>query len=121
MITAARNKDVVQKINGAMARGEVEGFLAHCSEDVVWHMVGHPPVRGKSAIRQWMGSGPAEPPKFSIDTVVAEGDVVAVSGDMTMKEGGKIAPYSYCDVWRFKDDKVVELKAFVIKTTAATV
>jgi uncharacterized protein len=24
--------------------------------------------------------------------------------------------YSYCDVWRFRDGKMVELKAFVIKT-----
>ena len=120
-MSTARNKAIVQKINDAFARGDDEGFLSYCSEDVVWNMVGHPQARGKAAIRQFMKSGPAEPPKFSIDTVVAEGDVVTVTGEMSMKEDGQDVPYSYCDVWRFNGDKVVELKAFVIKTAGVAV
>lgn len=119
-MSTARNKEVVQKINDAFARGDVEGFLSYCSDDLVWNMVGHPQAKGKAAIRQFMKSGPAEPPKFSIDTVVAEGDIVTVVGEMSMKEDGADVPYSYCDVWRFSGDKVVELKAFVIKATAAS-
>jgi hypothetical protein len=41
------------------------------------------------------------PPKFSVDTIVAEGDFVTAVGDMTMNENGAVVPYSYCDVWRF--------------------
>ena len=121
MSTAARNKDVVQQINDAFARNDVEGFLVHCTEDMVWNMIGHPQARGKAAIRQFMKSAPSEPPKFSIDTVVAEGDVVTVIGEMSMKEDGQNVPYAYCDVWRFSGAKVAELKAFVIKTAAVTV
>jgi ketosteroid isomerase-like protein len=29
-------------------------------------------------------------------------------------EDGKMVDYSYCDVWRFRDGKMAELKAFVI-------
>jgi uncharacterized protein (TIGR02246 family) len=113
--TTARNKAVVQRINDAFARNDVEAFLAECSDDLVWTMVGEQPVKGKDAIRKWMGSAPAEPPTFTIDHVVAEGDFVTVIGDMTMQEDGRTVPYSYCDVWRFQGDRPVELKAFVIK------
>lgn len=116
---SARNKAVVEKINEAFARNDVEGFLAHCAEDVSWTMIGEAPVVGKDAIRKWMAQGPAEPPRFTVDTLVAEGDVVAVSGDMTMNESGTVVPYAYCDVWRFKGDRVVDLKAYVIRTAAA--
>jgi ketosteroid isomerase-like protein len=116
---SAPNKAVVQKINEAFARNDVEGFLALCSEDLVWTMVGHETVRGRDAIRKWMASAPAESPRFTIDTVVGEGDFVTVVGDMTMNENGAVVPYAYCDVWRFKGDKPVELNAFVIKTNKA--
>ncbi len=80
-------------------------------------MVGGKPLRGKDAIRKMMAAdGSPTPPAFTVDTIVAEGDVVACVGDMTMAEGGKVTPYSYCDVWRFRDGKPVSLKAFVIKT-----
>jgi hypothetical protein len=39
---------------------------------------------------------------------------------MTMNEKGAVVPYSYCDVWRFRGDKLAELRAFVIKTAAVT-
>jgi ketosteroid isomerase-like protein len=66
-----------------------------------------------------MSNGPGDPPTFTVDTLIAEGDIVTCLGDMTMEEGGKVVPYSYCDVWRFRDGKVVTLKAFVIKTANA--
>lgn len=116
---SARNKAIVEKINQAFSSNDVEGFLTHCVEEMTWTMVGHPPLKGKTAIREWMGQGPSESPQFTVDSVVAEGDMVTVIGDMTMKEDGQVVPYSYCDVWRFDGDKAVDLKAFVIKTTAA--
>ena len=36
-------------------------------------------------------------------------------GDKTLR-GKEAVHHSYCDVWRFRGDKIVELKAFVIKT-----
>ena len=33
---------------------------------------------------------------------------------MTEKE--KTTPYSYCDVYRFSGDKIVELTSYVVKT-----
>jgi uncharacterized protein len=63
---------------------------------------------------------PAEPPVFTVATLIGEGDLVMAQGDMTMNEKErKAVPYSYCDIYRFRGDKIVELKSFVIKTEAA--
>lgn len=117
---AISNKEVVEKINAAFDRGDTNAFLTWCADDVVWTMVGDKTVRGKDGIRQFTASMPAEPPKFTVDGVVADGDFVTAFGDMTMKEDGRIVPYSYCDVYRFKGGKVVDLKSFVIKTEQAS-
>jgi ketosteroid isomerase-like protein len=116
---SARNKEIVEKVNASFAEGGVEGFLSACADDVVWTMVGSKTVKGKTAIREWMASMDMEPPKFTVNNIIAEGDFVAGYGDMTMKErDGKTDPYAYCDIYRFRDGKIVELSSFVIKTGA---
>lgn len=58
-----------------------------------------------------------EPPIVTVANLIAEGDFLTALGEVTMKdEEGKTALYSYCDVWRFHGDQIVELRAFVIKT-----
>jgi len=114
-----KNKEIIEKVNAAFAEGSTEGFLSFCADDVQWTMVGDKTVKGKEAIRQWMTSMPSEPPKFTVANVIAEGDFVTAFGDITMKDkDGKTVPYSYCDIYRFRGDKIVELRAFVIKTEA---
>jgi uncharacterized protein len=112
----ATKREIVEKVNAAFSENSVEGFLSCCTDDVEWTMVGDNMVKGKEAIRNWMGGGPPEPPQFSVDAIVTEGDYAAAYGDMTMKEDGKIVPYSYCDVYRFQGEKVATLKSYVIKT-----
>ena len=84
---SASRKDIVEKVNAAFADNSVEGFLSFCADDVEWTMVGDKTVKGKDAIRKWMASmGPHEAPKFTVDTVIGEGDFVAAHGNMTMKD-----------------------------------
>jgi ketosteroid isomerase-like protein len=109
----------VAKADAAFAKGNIEAFLALCSEDVEWTMVGQKYTKGKDAIREWLASMNSEPPKFTVGKVIAEGDFATAYGDMTMKDrDGKIVPYSYCDIYHFRNDKIVELRSFVIKTEA---
>jgi ketosteroid isomerase-like protein len=116
---SVKNKEIVDKVNAAFAEGSVEGFLSFCADDVVWTMVGDKTVKGKDAIRQWMASMDMEPPKFTVTHVIAEGDFVMAHGDMTTKDkDGKVVLYAYCDIYRFRGDKIVELRAFVIQTEA---
>jgi ketosteroid isomerase-like protein len=111
------NKAILEKANAAITKGDNEGFLSFCADDTEWTFVGDKTLRGKEAVRQYMATAYIEPPKFDVENLIAEEDFVTALGKISMKdEDGKTADYSYCDVWRFRDGKMVELKAFVIKT-----
>ena len=111
------NKAILEKGNAAIAEGDNEGFLSLCADDTEWTFVGDKTLKGKEAVRQWMAATYTEPPKFKVENLIAEGEYLTALGDITMKdEDGKAAHYSYCDVWRFRGGRIVELKAFVIKT-----
>jgi ketosteroid isomerase-like protein len=116
---SVKTKDLIEKVNAAFAEGNNEGFLSLCAEDVEWTMVGDRSVKGKDSIRQWMASMEIEPPKFTVNHIIAEGDIGMAYGDMIMKDkDGKTVPYSYCDIYRFRGDKIAELRSYVIKTEA---
>ena len=114
---SSENKRIVEKINKAFSDGNTEGFLEMCHEDVVWNMVGEKSTESKSAIREWMSSMEGmEPPKFTVDKMIAEGDSVVCYGGMRMKgEDGIEGDYSYCDVYEFAGGKVKQLQSFVVK------
>ena len=114
----ADNKAILEKANAAIAKGDNEGFLSFCTDDTEWTFVGDQTLRGKAAVRQYMVTAYIEPPKFVVENLIAEGEFVTALGKISMKdEEGKMVDYSYCDVWRFRDGKMAELKAFVIKLT----
>lgn len=114
------NKAILEKANAAIMKGDHEEFLSHCTDDTHWSFVGDKTLHGKEAVRRWMATAYEEPPKFGVENLIAEGDYVTAIGKISLKdEEGKIAWYSYCDVWRFHAGKMAELKAFVIKTESA--
>lgn len=113
------NKTILEKANKAVSQGDHEGFLAFCTEDTEWTFVGDRILRGKEAVRQYMAAEYLEPPKFEVETMIAEGDYVTASGKINGKdENGKTIVYDYCDVWRFENGKMAALQAFVIKAFA---
>jgi uncharacterized protein len=112
-----KNKAILEKGNAAIAEGNNEGFLSFCADDTKWTFVGDKTLKGKEAVRQYMAATYIKPPKFTVANLIAEGDFVTALGDITLKdEDGNAVHYSYCDVWRFRGDKIVELRAFVIET-----
>lgn len=112
-----KNKQIVKEINTTLLNGDTETFLSHCAEDATWNIVGEKENRGKAAIRQFMdGMKGFEPPKFTVDRIVADGPAVVCYGDMTMKGEDSIeGKYSYCDFYEFVGDKVSSLRSFVVK------
>ena len=111
------NKAILEKANAAITKSDNEGFLSFCTEDTEWTFVGDKTLQGKEAVRQYMAKAYQEPPKFMVENLIAEGEFVTAVGKISMKnEEGKTVDYSYCDVWRFQDGKMAELKAFVIET-----
>ena len=66
--------------------------------------------------REWIKSVPdMGPPKINTTAIISEGNSAACYGDMTMKEKGEENFYSFCDIYRFSGDKIVELRSFAVK------
>jgi uncharacterized protein len=109
------NKDILIKANEAVTNGNNEGFLSECTNDVTWNFVGDRVLEGKDAVREYMRETYIEPPKFTTEHLIAEGDFVTAVGKISLKDtNGKLIDYKYCDVWRFSNGKIAELTAFVI-------
>jgi uncharacterized protein len=110
-----RNKAILKKGNAAIAEGNYEGFLSLCTEDTEWTFVGDTILKGKEAVRQWMAKTYLKPPTVTVTHLIAEGDFLTATGDVTMTDkDGTETRYAYCDIWRFRGEEMVELKAFVI-------
>lgn len=116
---SSKNKEIVEKVNAAFAKGKSEEFLNFCAEDAEWQMVGDKSFKGKQSVREFLSSMEAtgmEAPKFTVDAMVAEDDTVVCYGDMMMnEENGENAPYSYCDIYQFKTGKIIKLQSFIVK------
>lgn len=111
------NKAIYEKANALFDAGDIEGFLRFCADDTEWTYVGDQTLKGKEAVRRYMAKTYAGSSNFRITNVIAENDWLTALGEITLKdEDGKETHYSVCDVWRFRDGKMFELKAFVIKT-----
>lgn len=109
------NKTVLQQANAAVTQGDNEGFLAFCTDDIVWSTVGGETLHGKEAVRAWMTREYVEPPEFTVQHLIAERDYVVAIGDITSKdEAGKPVRNKYSDVWRLRDGKLAELNAYVV-------
>ncbi|UQN09370.1 nuclear transport factor 2 family protein [Deinococcus sp. QL22] len=109
-------KKILETANAAVAQGDYEGLLRCCTEDTQWTFVGNRTLQGKEAVRQWMAATYQEPPKFDVQRMIAEHDRVVALGEITlMNEEGQATRYAYCDVWRFRGNKIAELQAFVVE------
>lgn len=114
------NKSVLLEANAAVRAGDHEGFLARCTDDVVWSTVGGDTLHGKAAVRAWMTGAYAQPPRFTVDALIAEDDRLVALGTLTLDdESGRPRQHAYCDVWRLRDGRLAELHAYVIATTEA--
>ena len=111
-----KNKEIIEKVNAAFTENNMEGFLSFCAEDVEWGMVGDKTFEGKQAIREFMSSHSGDAPEFTVDRMIAEGDTVVCYGEMTMKDkGGEALPYSYCDIYDFRNGEIARLQSFIVK------
>lgn len=112
-------KELIQKINQLFVDGRMEEFMDYLSEDVVWEMYtsssGRTIMNSKKEVWDMDGSGMPEHTGFEFGTTVIEGNIASVQGVSTgkLKDGGEYEGY-FCDVYHFKDDKIVKIQSYVI-------
>lgn len=62
-----KHKSILLHGNAAIAAGNNEGFLDHCTADTVWNFIGDTILRGKEAVRNWMADNYITPPIVKVD------------------------------------------------------
>ncbi|WP_207513490.1 nuclear transport factor 2 family protein [Longitalea luteola] len=109
------NREILEKANQAFSKGNYEEFLTYCTEDTKWIYVGDRTIEGKDKVREYLATA-YEESTFRIERFIEEGENLVAIGWIKLKDkNGKIICYSFCDVWKFRNGKMAELKAFVIK------
>jgi len=116
MMMTDDNKQTLMNANAAISRSDHESFLAYCTDDVKWNFIGEQTLNGKEAVRQYLRETYLEPPQFVVEELIADEDFLCATGKISLKDKqGVSTTYFYCDVWRFENGKMAELKAFVVK------
>ena len=110
------NKAILKQANAAISKGNIEAFLSACTDDTVWEYIGDKTLVGKQAVREYLKQAYTDSSSFNISLMIEEGDFVTQMGKISFKEeSGEIVDYLACDVWKFREGKMAELKAFVIR------
>ena len=111
------HQQILESANAEMAAGNPEGFLAYCTDDIRWEMVGDSVMVGKTAVLAWAKRTYAVgPPQFTADLWIVENDWLAVHGEITVQDPQRGPVHSrYCDLWRIQEGKLAELRAFAIE------
>jgi ketosteroid isomerase-like protein len=111
-----KNITILHTANEFIAKGDYESFLAYCTADTKWVVIGERILHGKEEVRAYLKEFYQEPPVFDVEKSIEEGDFVMVTGEIRLRnKDGKYDHFDYCDIWRFEDGKMAELKAFVIE------
>lgn len=111
-----KNTSILVNANEKVRKGEYEAYLSYLTEDTKWVFVGERTLLGKEAVRQYIKEFYLAPPVFDMEKAIEEGDFVTATGSISLKNvSGEYDHYIYCDIWRFDNGKIAELKAFVIE------
>jgi ketosteroid isomerase-like protein len=111
-----KSATILHEANEFVKKGNYESFLEYCTPDTKWVFVGERTLEGKEKVREYMKEFYVEPPVFTVEETIEDGSSVAVTGEITLKDAeGNDNHYDYCDLWRFENGKIAELKAFVIE------
>lgn len=111
-----KNKTILERANTAISDGDHETFLAYCTEDTQWTFVGDQTLSGKEEVRRYLTEVYKKPPKFDVEQIISEDNYVTAVGIINLLgEDAQWRTYDYCDIWRFENGKMAELKAFVVE------
>jgi ketosteroid isomerase-like protein len=118
---AARNKEILQEIFAATARGNTLPFVAALADDVVWTIIGTTAwsrsYDGKGAVLAELLAPLAEQMdgtmRITAQRFIAEGDLVVVEAQgHNATKAGKRYENTYCWIFRMADGRIAEIKEY---------
>jgi ketosteroid isomerase-like protein len=120
------NVDALHEGYEAFARGDLDGAFESFADDIVWRSIGDSipgggTFNGIDEIKtRWLPEFAANYQDFSqsVDQTLDCGDYVIALGTSSATVAGQKVDESFCHVWRYSGDKIVE--AIFFGDTAAT-
>jgi ketosteroid isomerase-like protein len=109
------NKQLLKKISEEFAKGNLDYAAAYLKEDVRWNILGDDPVIGKAEVLEVSKMLQLQSfPVITIWNVIAEGNYVVVeSSGQATTTSGKAYDQTYCEVFRFDNEKVTEITTYL--------
>lgn len=111
-----------KEISFAFSGGNFEFTYPHLADDVIFNVVGEQLLTGKPAVIEFCNEiaeyFKTTPPKSSLDNVIVGDDCVAINGtaEFYNEKENRINYISSCDVYKFRDSKLVEITSYCIPT-----
>jgi ketosteroid isomerase-like protein len=122
-MSSEANKEIVAAIYAAFKAGDMPGLFARLADDIVWDVYGAAelPIAGSwtgvAAVAEWFDllGGTSEVTLFEIDTVVGEGEFVAVFGreNGMIQATGRDYSIAWAHLWTLKDGRAVRFQDFL--------
>src|SRR4029077_3628654 len=106
----AENEALARKMNDAFEKGDMQQLDALIADDIVWHQIGAPEVRGKAALRAQPAPGAGADYELTgkaVD-VLASDERAVVLTSVTATRGGRTLNYRTAEIYRIANGQVVE-------------
>jgi ketosteroid isomerase-like protein len=117
---AKANGEFIKRAYDAFARGDLEGAIAACAEDILWHVPGRGPLsrdyRGPDEVLGFFGhfmelsDGTF---RVRVDDVLAKGDRVVVLVTESARRGGRSWSSPQVHVWTVKHGKATSFRQYM--------
>jgi uncharacterized protein len=103
------------KISEAFSKGNMEFSSIYLVDDVKWNILGSSPIIGREQVLEVSKMLQLESfPLITIKNIVAEGNYVVVESTGEAKtKNGKPYNQTYCDVFKFNEEKLVEITTYL--------
>ncbi|MDN5285529.1 MAG: nuclear transport factor 2 family protein [Mucilaginibacter sp.] len=109
-------EQLVQQINQAFEKGDLEFLAAHLHEDVRWQISGSKPIHGKSAFLKCCSEAPLKDgsTKITVTNILADGNNVATEGIIEAETlAGKAYRQAFCDIYHFEGDLIKTMSSYL--------
>ena len=106
------NKKIIEQIIKGLSMKDKNSYLKYLADDITWNIVGLPAIKGKSEFLIAVKNLELENfPSSNVKNIIAEGEFVVVESN-----GGNFNN-SFCDIYRLKEKKILELTSYIIDTS----
>lgn len=109
------DKQLQKKISEEFAKGNLDFTAEYLADNVKWNILGDSPIIGRAEVLEVSKMLQLQSfPIITIKNIVAEGNYVVVESTGEAKTtNGKQYNQTYCDVFRFGDDKLQEITTYL--------